>query len=138
MVTLKGLVPLLQDCKDLEALSIILNATVVDRNSSKKPGRGVSNRKIWSLHLGDSRIEEPTWVAAFLSSLFPSIDRIDAWTIWCLGTQVERENYGRLWQDTLDLIKAFVAVREQERGWRNNDDRHSVTSSSVSTSEDLD
>jgi len=43
--------------------------------------------------------------------------------------------YSQLWRETDGLITAFVAIRERERRWWNNEDKCTVASSSR---EDLD
>jgi hypothetical protein len=48
----------------------------------------------------------------------------------CVATEAERMKYSQLWCETDGLITAFVAVREQERKWWNNENKRTVASSS--------
>jgi len=55
--------------------------------------------------------------------------------VFVRGTEAERMKYSQLWRETDGLITAFVAIRERERRWWNNEDKCTVASSSR---EDLD
>ena len=76
-ITLDGLVPLLEHCPDLCALSLVLDASFVTMpHPPTRPGGGVSNHKIVAITVGLSDIEDPVLVAAFLSDILPNLREI--------------------------------------------------------------
>jgi len=89
-ITLEGLVPLVICCRDLEKLSITLNA--LNPPTVKASGIGCPNTKITYLQLGDSIIENSIAVANFLSVLFPNVTGIGGvWHYVAGGSFSDRE-----------------------------------------------
>lgn len=111
-VTLAGLVPLLRNCPKLQALGIAIDATILPP-AREKPGgdNGVKNSSLGRLYLGDSPIDDPIRVAAFLSAMAPHVNNIYSWE-WVKSEYQER------WNEVARLIRGFVSVRAQEgKAW---------------------
>ncbi|KII86227.1 hypothetical protein PLICRDRAFT_177804 [Plicaturopsis crispa FD-325 SS-3] len=116
-ITLKGLATLLKLCPNLHKLGIVLDATVVDRQSIRNAI--MRNRHIDTLQLGNSEIGDYGKVAAVLSDFLPRLRTIEAW-----GDVRERIDgnpslsdinmYKRRWGGVESLVKEFVAVRREE------------------------
>jgi hypothetical protein len=116
-ITLAGLIPLLS-LPQLAQLSIVVNAAVVDQTVNMPP-TGVSNTKIFNLHLADSVIRNEHSVAAFLSDILPNVRKINS---WCPGAAqnasvslADAKEYQARWNRAAALIPTFAGVREQER-----------------------
>jgi len=75
-VTLPGLVPLAKACPDLERLAILLDTLNVHEYRSR-PGGGVRNFSVKSLHVGYSPMTSTHLIAHFLSDIFPNITDLD-------------------------------------------------------------
>ncbi|OAX34625.1 hypothetical protein K503DRAFT_429912 [Rhizopogon vinicolor AM-OR11-026] len=58
-VTFQGLVTVLSSCLDLRELGLVFDATRVDPPTAEKPGAGVYNTNITTLHVGFSQIKQP-------------------------------------------------------------------------------
>jgi hypothetical protein len=114
-VTLAGLVPLVQYCAELVELGVVVDATIVE------PPLYMStpNAKVVHLRLGDSVIQDPASVAAYLSGLFPKLNSVWSW----IGvtprrpevTPQEEEKYRARWDEAVRLTKIFADVRQVER-----------------------
>ena len=117
-ITLAGLIPLLS-LPQLEELSIVINASVVDHTLDMPP-TGVSNTKIRYLNLADSVIENEHSVAAFLSDVLPNVRQIRSWYPGeaaqnASGSFADAKKYEARWNTVAALIATFAEVREQER-----------------------
>lgn len=104
-ITLAGIIPLIS-LPDLERLGLVIDASIVDY-SLDMPPIGVSNEKITSLELGDSSIQNPHLVAAFISDVLPNVRSIDALDV--------DGSTARQWMEVESLIKIFAEVRQQMR-----------------------
>jgi hypothetical protein len=107
-VTLAGLVRLVQHCPALQSLGIVIDTSNTDLLpvSDIKAWEGVSNLKVETMHVGDSRISDPAAVASFLSNIFPNLDTIDTQYYFDdRSTANEKERYKRLWKDTAFLVE---------------------------------
>jgi hypothetical protein len=111
-VTLAGLIPLVKHCRDLLEIVITVNACEVDVSESR-PGKGAVNTEIDTLCVGDSPIEDPVAVAAFLSDIFPAVNTID--------NQLNQLPENSKWSQVADLIPTFVSIRRQERNHSSGD-----------------
>lgn len=108
-ITLIGLVPIARNCPNLEYLFLTLDARDPPPLSwDQKPGGGCSNTKLSSVQFAKSPVARCQEVAAFLSSLFPSLRTID-----CGRNTPEKEL--RSWKVVEDSLRVFSAVRSQER-----------------------
>lgn len=97
-------------------LGIVIDATTVQPLSQKPGGRrGICNNKITRLDLGDSRLDEPSSVVAFLSDILLSVSTINAW----YGNMRTRqgEEYSRWWVNVAELLGVFALVRRENGGW---------------------
>ena len=112
-VTLAGLIPLARHCPDLTKLCIVVDATVVDHSMDIL----VSNTKLDVLDLGDSVIDEPAPVAAFLSEIFPHLTSISSWNVPVTGRIAAevRKKYSGRWDEVACLLKIFAEVRQMEK-----------------------
>jgi hypothetical protein len=109
-VTLAGLIPLVQYCRDLSILEVVVNATNTTALSQSKPGAGISNTLMTSLNFGDSRISpDVSNIAAFLSDIFPNVTSI----LYDVDQQIEE--FDDRWEQVERLIPVFAKVRLQER-----------------------
>ncbi|KII91573.1 hypothetical protein PLICRDRAFT_28183 [Plicaturopsis crispa FD-325 SS-3] len=113
-ITLDGLVPLVVHCPDLESLSLITDGTVRNMYPDRRPGNGAMNTKITSLELGDSTLESPPVVAAFLSDLFPNLVDIFAWVDYA-ADDPDGESWFDRWKEVESSLRIFANVRQQER-----------------------
>ncbi|KAF8625623.1 hypothetical protein AX17_006808 [Amanita inopinata Kibby_2008] len=117
-MSIEGLVALAKHCPDLKYLSLAVDATEVNRHDeSERPGKGVSNEKLKTLAVSASPIVEPILVASFLSDIFPKLE-----TIKFFDPEEENETDSKdfeelesKWATTEKLVRAFAAVRRQER-----------------------
>ncbi|KAI0349590.1 hypothetical protein OH77DRAFT_1490568 [Trametes cingulata] len=141
--TLAGLVPLAQECPHLETLAIALNTDIASLPSlyrDSRPGAGYVQRRLTSLRVGRSRIEDEVAVAAFLSDLFPKICEVDN-DFACEDDlyesgELEDAERARITEETKhrerwmkvmwELIPLFVKVRKQERKWARDRSQRSL------------
>jgi hypothetical protein len=112
-VTLAGLIPLAKYCRNLSMISVNVNACEVTISKSR-PGKGIINAECDSLCIGDSPIEHPVAVAAFLSDIFSEIPEILKFN----GDDVDESSK---WSQVVQLIPTFTSIRLQERNYRSED-----------------
>ena len=103
--TVHTLVSFAKHCPQLESLALTINATTVP-NYEEKPGKGVCNTRLRELGVHDSTIANPGRVAAFISDIFPKVEK--------LKVSVTGEDQKRKWKEVEKLIPVFAAVRRQE------------------------
>ncbi|KAH7930244.1 hypothetical protein BV22DRAFT_66416 [Leucogyrophana mollusca] len=115
-VTPLGFLTLLQRCPNLAELSIAIDFSSIDSELPlDRPRSGFSTKTLEELHLGNSRVEYPIAIAAFLADILPS----SVWvtTIWGSENFVD-EPFAQLreqrWEVVKKLLKEFAAAREQE------------------------
>ncbi|KAF9814426.1 hypothetical protein IEO21_05090 [Rhodonia placenta] len=102
-VTLQGLVPLVENCPDLEDVILDIDASNTEVSVDARPGGGSSNSLITRLRLGPSSVAgEPVKMAAFLSDLFPHLKNIDC--------QVEGSG-SSAWAEAERHLLTFAAAR---------------------------
>ncbi|TFK32394.1 hypothetical protein BDQ12DRAFT_502547 [Crucibulum laeve] len=79
-ITLDGLLPLTRYCPDLEILGISLQGVTTSANldEARKKITGSTCRKVKTLTLGSSTIEDPISVAEYLAAIFPNLTWIMA------------------------------------------------------------
>jgi len=111
-ITLTGLASLARHCPDLTSLAIVIDATIVDHVLDIP----VSNTKLNALNLGDSIIQNPTFVAGYLSRIFPYLTSVYAWRFSVLQAELERKKkYRDRWDEVARLIKISADVHKMER-----------------------
>ncbi|KAF8990856.1 hypothetical protein BDQ17DRAFT_1433463 [Cyathus striatus] len=118
-ITLDDLLPFAVHCPDLEHLAISIDATSPPEIGKLKPGNGVAQTSLIELQIGDSPAAGvPACIAAFLSSVFPSLVYIVT-----MESREETEaewrddatnHIEKIWEDAMNLLGSFAAVREQE------------------------
>ncbi|TFK32393.1 hypothetical protein BDQ12DRAFT_692519, partial [Crucibulum laeve] len=109
-LTLEGLVSLAKHWRNLQSLSLSIKSSIIDVGL-ERPGLGATCEKLIFLDVGDSLIEDPHLVAAFLSDVFPNLRTI--------MSSPEDEESQELWQQAKELLPVFSNVRKQERAWAN-------------------
>lgn len=114
-VTHRGLLAIVAGCPDLETLGISFDASEVPhRLPVVVPETG--NTKVKFLHVGDSRVKNPTRVANFISRLFPKLDCIGGhWQYIGIphSTDLDQHQQLKWWQEvstTLQELKQNVLV----------------------------
>jgi hypothetical protein len=99
-------------------LGIVFDARDIQLTSlTPIASRSLFSNPLASLSVGDSPIECPALVAAFLSGLFPSIDSITFDCDWRDPDSYfdDATESGMMWNKTECLLKIFSKVRWQER-----------------------
>ncbi|KAH7922679.1 hypothetical protein BV22DRAFT_1197245 [Leucogyrophana mollusca] len=101
--TPRGLGLVLQRCPNLHDLGLAFDATLVEDSSSMHLGN-ICNRRIARLHVGNSPLNDPRAVAAFLSSVMPSLLHVvhNQPPPWPSDEFVSRR---RLWREVSRLLK---------------------------------
>lgn len=103
-ITLVGLIPLAQQCPKLEELQISLNFAAPPRAIHNLPGHGLSDSQLQTIEVHGSDLRSScTWVAGFLSGIFPKLKIITSKT------------HRNKWDRVTTALKVFNAVRKQER-----------------------
>ena len=110
-ITLASLALLAQHCLNLTSLAIVIDTTVVDHVLDIP----VSNTKLDFLYLGDSIIDNPTSVAAYLSAIFPYLTSIHSWEFSVLQAEEKKKKYRDRWLEVARLINISADVRKTER-----------------------
>ncbi|KAF9465371.1 hypothetical protein BDZ94DRAFT_1189577 [Collybia nuda] len=117
-VTLFGLLPIAEYCKNIEFLSISIDARSGIRRGIVPETRGVRNGRLVTLGVGTSAIEEPMLVGSFLSSVFPGL--VDIVTLEPeIGNGDDKEEPGltpsqELWGKVQDFISVFAFIRAEQ------------------------
>ena len=119
IITIEDLVSFAKHCPKLWFLGIVFDAWDIQL-TSLMPSCSLFSNPLTSLSMGDSPIECPALVAAFLSGLFPSIDSITFDCDWRDPDSYfdEATDSGMMWDEAECLLKIFSKVRWQERGGR--------------------
>ncbi|KAI0647794.1 hypothetical protein C8Q79DRAFT_532009 [Trametes meyenii] len=127
--TLTGLLALARACPNLTVLGVEFNAD--PHRKVDPPVRTAPSCKADTLRVGLSLIDDLYGVAAYLSYAFPHVREIE--NRWDLlerklvnledGETEQRKRssaatYRKQWKKVRQLIPHFVAIREQERGWK--------------------
>ncbi|KAG0700962.1 hypothetical protein DFH29DRAFT_853134 [Suillus ampliporus] len=117
-ITFQGLVILLSSCPNLKSLGLVFDATKVDLPTAEKPGGGVCNINITSLHVGSSPIEQPLPVAIALSTILPCLRKIDV--EYEIQGSFDRKARETKWREVLECINVYLlnqeGLRVQRRG----------------------
>jgi hypothetical protein len=98
---------------DLEVIGIVMDVTVpvvLLPESLRSP-----DSKIRHLDVGDSRISDPLWVAAFISGVFSNLDFVECSYHGLTTAREEAREFESRWSTVQELIPVFRAVRVQER-----------------------
>jgi hypothetical protein len=109
-VTLAGLIPLAKYCRKLSSLILSVNACEVAISESR-PAKGIDHRRLEILGIGDSPIEDPIAVAAFLSDFFPAVTGIYTFD------EYDYLPIDAKWDQVGELISTFASIRSQERNY---------------------
>ncbi|KAH7884321.1 hypothetical protein F5I97DRAFT_1440431 [Phlebopus sp. FC_14] len=134
-VTLTGLVSLIQHCPRLVTFCLAIDATVVPKDPLASPNTGVNDR-ITVIEIDDSPVESPGLVAAYLSAFMPRLKEIGSWADFKSRPMGPVEQgYREKWHLVARLVEAFTMVRSQEHTTYFDDDRSSISSSYVSSSD---
>ncbi|KZT73900.1 hypothetical protein DAEQUDRAFT_808067 [Daedalea quercina L-15889] len=132
-VTLKGLLPLVGQCKHLKHLGLVFNPSVEEfketYNAGQRPCKEAGENEVASFATGASLLEgrdEPNIImlAGILSDLFPSLQSLKS--LWDEDARIvdaradedpddEVEIEG--WKQVAILYKEMSIVRRQERAW---------------------
>ncbi|KAL0955620.1 hypothetical protein HGRIS_001853 [Hohenbuehelia grisea] len=110
-VTLLGLRHLAKLCRRLTSLSIEFESTGIEAMAKMRPGEGVSEASLITLHVGQSPSPNPELTASFLSDIFPSLE-ILSWSI-----NMARPTRDK-WVQVNQLLGWFGTIRQQERAFR--------------------
>ena len=105
ITTPRDLIPFARYCPNLQFLGIVFDARSVHLRSLNPDGSPFSNN-LTSLSVGDSPIDDPNLVAAFLSSIFPTISSVAA--------ACEDENAYDMWTEVEGLLDIFEGDEQQE------------------------
>ncbi|KII95061.1 hypothetical protein PLICRDRAFT_169754 [Plicaturopsis crispa FD-325 SS-3] len=122
-ITILGLLPLIQNCRRLENLAIVIDARVLPPRGTRLDVDADAESTIDYVFLGNSLIEEPVGrVAALLADLFPNLRDISAWWDEDMESFFEgdmgsndADDYSKMWADAAALIPEFTATRRHER-----------------------
>ncbi|KAJ7762537.1 hypothetical protein B0H16DRAFT_1718986 [Mycena metata] len=114
-VTLAGLIPLAQHCRDLVSLALVMNATVTDPHSKEKPGGGITNTALTDLEVVESPLSSPGAVASFLSAIFPNLRRVATRDEMTRNMLIpDWEDNMLAWEAVSDLVQVIASARAQE------------------------
>lgn len=102
IITARDLIPFARYCPNLQCLGIVFDA----RSGSLEPDSGPFSNNLTSLSVGNSPIDDPNSVAAFLSSIFPIIDSVD--------TGSEDEIVDEMWMEVQRMLDIFQGDEYQE------------------------
>lgn len=105
IITPRDLIPFARYCPNLQSLGIVFDARSVHLRSLNPDGGPFSNN-LTSLSVGDSPIDDPNLVAAFLSSIFPTISSITA--------NCEDEIADEMWTEAEQMLDIFDGEEHQE------------------------
>ncbi|KAK7050736.1 hypothetical protein R3P38DRAFT_2605600 [Favolaschia claudopus] len=98
------LIPLSRGCPDLSYMKLSLDATVVPLHTSSRLPRTIQTvLKKWVV--SHSPISSEHAVAAFLSSIFPSLSIVTS----------QENGHNSAWRNAQTLLSAFTSIREDER-----------------------
>ncbi|KAH7928597.1 hypothetical protein BV22DRAFT_1082616 [Leucogyrophana mollusca] len=114
-VTPKGLIHLLRHCPMVTSLGFVVDFSPVDLDviATKAPAHGFSHEGMEFALFGDSRIENPPSIAAFLSALMPHLALVEAWDSSIWEDDEDHDTYRARWTQVQSLLGAFNAVRKQ-------------------------
>ncbi|TRM58930.1 hypothetical protein BD626DRAFT_633699 [Schizophyllum amplum] len=102
--TLSALPHFAKYCRQLEWLTLPLNATIIPNPVSPVGLLDIRNTSLTRLHIGQAGIKDPTAVALFLSAIFPSLEDVD-----CIG-EFENEEDGAIGER--DRVHRWAEVRK--------------------------
>ncbi|KAH7905381.1 hypothetical protein BJ138DRAFT_1164847 [Hygrophoropsis aurantiaca] len=118
-ITYQGLLALLNHCTKLSSLSIDIDFRSLEEMPvpSACPCNGLSNKLMEEMSLGNSRIDKPANVAAFMSAVLPNLREVKKSSSAWSHPHVERmgERYKANWEMFDQLLPIFVATRAQEK-----------------------
>jgi hypothetical protein len=117
-ITLEGILPVLEHCPDLMELALTINAPLHCVQFLERPWRGISNRNITTLNVGDSVIEDPIDVAHFFTYVLPNLESIISWEnrYFLVKAEFEIANiYNSRWKEVLSMMKDMKVQRLEER-----------------------
>ncbi|KZT26008.1 hypothetical protein NEOLEDRAFT_1177833 [Neolentinus lepideus HHB14362 ss-1] len=117
-VTSSGLLALLNLCPDLDYLGLVFDARTLHHGTHGRPGAGVCNDKITTIHVGNSLIRDPFDVAEFMSDILPSVREIKTVYQISLAWSSAAQSQNKLWKDVERLVPCLAKVRGQERNFR--------------------
>ncbi|KAF7373545.1 F-box domain-containing protein [Mycena sanguinolenta] len=100
-LTLKSLLALARNCPYLHHLELMVDASHVPELPPIAPQRTLTH-----MHVVSSPIQSATKVARYISGIFPDVEHI-----WSSTEFPERR---RLWDQVLEQLPEFVAVRKEE------------------------
>ncbi|KAI0669270.1 hypothetical protein C8Q78DRAFT_1080554 [Trametes maxima] len=129
--TLTGLLTLARACPNTTVLGVEFDAD--PRRKVDPPVHTAPSCKAETLRVGLSLINDPYGVAAYLSHAFPHVRKIESrWDLLerkLVNSAEDSEEeqrkrssaatYRKQWVRVRQLIPQFVAIREQERAWKN-------------------
>ncbi|KAF8844219.1 hypothetical protein BDN67DRAFT_895519 [Paxillus ammoniavirescens] len=115
-LTPQGLVRLLQQCKLLRKLCVVIDTSDFSAIPLDRHGPVLSSTCINVL---DSAIapDSVTALAAFLSDVYPFLKTITAWDTCVMSKRPDAAGYKKLWNKVQVLAAEMVVVRTQERRW---------------------
>ncbi|KIK98960.1 hypothetical protein PAXRUDRAFT_823302 [Paxillus rubicundulus Ve08.2h10] len=115
-LTPQGLVRLLQQCKLLRKLCVVIDTIGFSAIPLDRHGPVLSSTCINVL---DSVIEPESVaaLAAFLSDVYPFLKTITAWDTRVMSKRPDAAGYKKLWNNVQVLTAEMVKVRTQERRW---------------------
>ncbi|CCM03571.1 uncharacterized protein FIBRA_05707 [Fibroporia radiculosa] len=129
-VTLKGLIPLVRHCPDLQMLGIAVSTDVSEVRATEeepRPSGGYSNGNVWAFSVGTSILERVTpgdriVLATYLADIFPRLRLLS--TVWSrteVQENIEEDELSpaesELWGEVGKLVKELARIRRQENKW---------------------
>jgi hypothetical protein len=117
-ITLEGILPVLEYCPDLMELALTINAPLHCVQFLERPWRGISNRNITTLNVGDSVIDDPIDVAHFFTYVLPNLESIISWEnrYFLVKAEFEIANiYNSRWKEVLSMMKDMKVQRLEKR-----------------------
>jgi len=114
-ISLWGLASLAQHCPELEDLEIVLDATV-HRNLASP--NGPANMLVTGIIINDSSIEDPFYVASYLSHIFPCLGTIFCWKSAGLPARGNANEYEEKWEEVEKFLKLLSCKHQYESFWK--------------------
>ncbi|KAF9225243.1 hypothetical protein BS17DRAFT_730527 [Gyrodon lividus] len=124
-LTPRGLVRLLQKCKLLQNLCVVIDTRDFSSIPLDRPSYG-SVVNSTCINVLDSVIDpqSATALAAFLSDVYPLLETITAWDTPAMSNRPEAARYKKLWTKVQVLATKISMVRRQERRWNSGTHPH--------------
>jgi hypothetical protein len=113
--TFHGLINLIWCCPALTSLALVIDTTKSEGIDPKCPGSGRCNKRLKSLALGNSPINDPVNVALIISGLFPYLEQVDlaCWSTRLMNTKDQGASGMSPWAIVNNMLHGFSVARER-------------------------